>query len=279
MVNFLKRVERYSNIEWKKILSGGKVLPVLFLVCFVWASSSVSGSVNVLEAMKENGDGLGVFEVYGVYASQMSLLVTECLGFLFLFMDYPKNGEDGTGAVLRCGRMEWFLGQVLCILKSAVLYCLLLWLFLIVLYHDSIIFSVQWQDIFADGLLEKKYFFIGAGWTAYIAEESAPVLFFLVSFLGNVLCLTLASCILMVLNMYKNGSGCVLLGGILLVHQTLSEYLDSGIFLISRWSPLMSGQVYAYPQLSASWQFCYEGFLFMLVLYFGSRKAGRYDIV
>lgn len=83
----------------------------------------------------------------------------------------------------------------------------------------------------------------------------------------------------MVLNMYKNGSGCVLLGGILLVHQTLFEYLDSSIFLILRWSPLMSGQVYAYPQLSTSWQFCYEGFLLMLILYLGSREAGRYDIV
>lgn len=134
---------------------------------------------------------------------------------ILMFCNAPFVDRQQIFVLLRSGKKNWFLGQLLYIVSAAVIYFLYIFVLTIVEFIPYVGFSLRWESVFES---LANYTYVSADMRASsmpteLIHNLMPLQAFALSFLVNVLIAVLLGELIFLVNLFKNrgyGTGAAL---------------------------------------------------------------------
>lgn len=119
MKNFsLKKAFACAKVEYVKWVCDARMIILAVMLIFIYSFAITP----LLENAKLMGERLNLLEPYIAIANSEAIVLIIPLVFLTLIADYPKIDTNTVFYIIRVGRMNWLVGQILKLLFMAVSY-------------------------------------------------------------------------------------------------------------------------------------------------------------
>ncbi len=133
---------RFASHNLRHLLTSPRLYISLFVVCvYLWISFRETGSY-----LAEAGESLQGFELMIFTSEDRFTKSILAFGAMLLLGDAPFLSDGLSVYLIRSNRRNWFLGQILYCLITAVLYLVLVQLMFLPLYRGHIFFQNQWSE-------------------------------------------------------------------------------------------------------------------------------------
>ncbi|MCI7444330.1 MAG: hypothetical protein MSA89_14840 [Clostridium sp.] len=139
----IKKILTIASVEYTKWICNSKMIVLLVMLIFI-KSCAIDPLLEHCEKMNEKINIIEPFIAIG--NSNMLLLIIPAV-FLVLMSDFPKTDGNSLFYIIRCGKINWFLGQIVFALMSILSFLGAIFLLTIILSVGKVYIGTSWSDV------------------------------------------------------------------------------------------------------------------------------------